>query len=75
MTRSKVSEAVWRESAVFSSTSFAARFTARFTCPGVSSPVATPVTRETSSWASSTISTSCCGSTGAPSMASMASSA
>lgn len=39
---------------------------------GVSSPVATPVTLETSSWASSTISTSCCGSTGAPSMASMA---
>lgn len=70
---SKVSEAVWRASAAFSLTSLAARRTARLTWPGVSSPVATPVTRETSSWASSTISTSCEGRIGAPSMASMAS--
>ena len=44
-------------------------------CRTVSSAVATPVTRSTSSWASSTTTTSCSGSTGRPSSASMASSA
>jgi hypothetical protein len=58
ISRSNVSAAPWSPSATFSSTSLAARRTARLTPPGVSSPVAAPVTRETSSWASSTISTS-----------------